>query len=517
MTIKALIPIAAIMLVLNGFYVNTAKAEPPTELAEMLGNDGETFDVFGRSVALDGEGVVIGASGDTDNGEATGSAYVFTFDGTNWTQVQKLTASDGAAFDRFGFFVALDGNTAIIGTGFGGEAAYVFTFDGATWSEVQKLTPSDAAANDRLGECVGLNGGTAIIGSINDNGDGNGDSSGSAYVFEFDGTEWVEPQKFLGDPAQFGSLSFFGLALYGDRALIGAAGEGEDNYTGAVYSFVPSGSTWAREAKFTASDSHEGSRFGIGVAMSGNTALIGAHTHDHASSPTRITGAAYVFSLVADDEGPETAAVLATANPAVVNTDVRLIADVDDWGTGGSTIAAASYIIDGAASVPMTARDGSFDDVVEAVTSILSGFTSTGVHTICVSGTDASGNTGNETCVLLAVYDPIAGFITGGGWINSPWGGYTPNPSLTGKANFGFVSKYKKGAHTPTGVTEFQFKVADLNFHSNTYEWLVVAGARAQFKGVGTINGGDNYGFMLTAIDGAIAGGGGVDRFRIKI
>ena len=80
-----------------------------------------------------------------------------------------------------------------------------------------------------------------------------------------------------------------------------------------------------------------------------------------------------------------------------------------------------------------------------------------------------------------------------------------------------FVSKYQKGATVPVGHTEFQFKAGDLNFHSSVYEWLVVAGARAQYKGTGTINGTGNYGFLLTAIDGQITGGGGYDKFRIKI
>jgi hypothetical protein len=118
---------------------------------------------------------------------------------------------------------------------------------------------------------------------------------------------------------------------------------------------------------------------------------------------------------------------------------------------------------------------------------------------------------------MVVVYDPNGGFVTGGGWINSPAGAYTPNPALAGKANFGFVSKYQNGANVPTGNTEFQFKAGNLNFRSASYDWLVVAGARAQFKGTGTINGGGNYGFMLTAIDGQINGGGGVDKFRIKI
>lgn len=108
--------------------------------------------------------------------------------------------------------------------------------------------------------------------------------------------------------------------------------------------------------------------------------------------------------------------------------------------------------------------------------------------------------------------------MTGGGWINSPPGAcLLSNCTLdtTGKATFGFVSKYQKGANVPTGETQFQFKAGDLNFQSTTYQWLVVAGAKAQFKGEGTINGSGNYGFMLTAIDGAKSGG--PDKFRIKL
>ena len=149
-------------------------------------------------------------------------------------------------------------------------------------------------------------------------------------------------------------------------------------------------------------------------------------------------------------------------------------------------------------------------------------FTTAGVFAVTLSATDDCGQTVTTNQVggfdaLVVIYDPDAGFVTGGGWINSPAGAYPANPSLIGKANFGFVSKYQKGANVPDGQTEFQFKVANLNFHSTVYEWLVVAGARAQYKGSGTINGGGNYGFMLTAIDGQINGGGGVDKFRIKI
>lgn len=134
-----------------------------------------------------------------------------------------------------------------------------------------------------------------------------------------------------------------------------------------------------------------------------------------------------------------------------------------------------------------------------------------------MKGTDVFGNVGAELCVLAVWYDPSAGFVTGGGWITSPSGAYNPSPSLTGRANFGFVSKYQKGNSVPSGNTEFQFNAANVSFKSTSMDWLVVAGARAQFKGVGTLNGVGGYSFMLTAIDGQIAGGGGTDKFRMKI
>jgi len=118
---------------------------------------------------------------------------------------------------------------------------------------------------------------------------------------------------------------------------------------------------------------------------------------------------------------------------------------------------------------------------------------------------------------MIVVYDPNAGFVTGGGWIQSPPGAYGPDPALVGKANFGFVSKYLKGKSIPTGETEFQFKVADLNFHSVSYDWLVISGSKSQYKGWGTIKGTGDYGFMLTAIDGDLKGARQPDRFRIRI
>ncbi len=144
-------------------------------------------------------------------------------------------------------------------------------------------------------------------------------------------------------------------------------------------------------------------------------------------------------------------------------------------------------------------------------------YTSAGVYQIVLTVTDQKAGSGQASFQYVVVYDPSAGFVAGGGWIDSPPWSYMPNPWLTGKATFGFVSKYQKGANVPTGHTQFQFHSADLKFNSTNYQWLLISGYQAKYKGEGTINGTGSYGFLLTAIDGQQIGGGGTDRFRIKI
>jgi hypothetical protein len=148
-------------------------------------------------------------------------------------------------------------------------------------------------------------------------------------------------------------------------------------------------------------------------------------------------------------------------------------------------------------------------------------YSTAGVYNVKMTLTDD--DTGSDVkTVMVVVYDPSAGFVTGGGWIDSPAGAYKANDSLAGKATFGFVSKYQKGASLPTGDTAFQFDLAGLAFSSQSYEWLVVnqSGANAQFKGSGLVNGladpnGVNYKFMLWAGDGLSTAD--ADTFRIRI
>jgi PKD repeat protein len=208
------------------------------------------------------------------------------------------------------------------------------------------------------------------------------------------------------------------------------------------------------------------------------------------------------FELVAPvNEPPANVAIIAPAAPVAVNQAVAIqvgFTDAEDanahavavdWGDGNTT----------------SLSTGSLNTAVSHI------YQSAGVYKLKATVTDSAGASAQAVYQYVVIYDPNGGFVTGSGWINSPAGAYTRDSTLTGKAAFGFVSKYLKGANVPTGSTEFQFKVGNLNFKSTAYDWLVIAGTKAQYKGSGTINGAGSYGFMLTAIDGT------PDKFRIKI
>ncbi|MEW5990797.1 MAG: hypothetical protein AB1736_05550 [Chloroflexota bacterium] len=213
-----------------------------------------------------------------------------------------------------------------------------------------------------------------------------------------------------------------------------------------------------------------------------------------------------------DGEDPAPRAAVVACSPdapdpvVAVGTPVVATATFAGYDSGVAT----AWLDWGDGSLPVT-RTGEGSITADHAYSVA------GVYVLTCAVSDVNGGTQSRDYRYVVVYDPGAGFVTGGGWIISPVGAYSVDVTLTGRANFGFVSKYHKGATTPSGQTEFQFQVGNLNFHSETYQWLVIAGARAQYKGTGAINGQAGYGFLLTAIDGRELGGGASDRFRIKI
>lgn len=207
---------------------------------------------------------------------------------------------------------------------------------------------------------------------------------------------------------------------------------------------------------------------------------------------------------------PILGAINAPINPLPVNTLLNVSAGFSDPGVSDTHI--AQWVWDDNTSSAGNVSESSGSGTATGTHT----YTAPGVYTVNLMVSDDDGSSDTESFQYIVVYDPEGGFVTGGGWINSPAGAFPANPALTGKANFGFSAKYKKGASIPDGETEFNFRVGNVNFHSTSYDWLVVAGAKAQFKGTGIINGSGNYGFMITAIDGKVSGGG-TDKFRIKI
>jgi hypothetical protein len=176
--------VMAIVLVCLAFSPPQAGADTWLQRQKLLAGDGAASDYFGYSVSISGDFAIAGAYADDDNGSASGSAYIFEWDGANWSQQAKLLASDGAASDYFGYSVSISGDFAIAGAygdddkGSNSGSAYIFKRDGETWSQQQKLLASDGAAGDYFGYSVSISGNKAIAGAYNDV-----SAAGSAYIF----------------------------------------------------------------------------------------------------------------------------------------------------------------------------------------------------------------------------------------------------------------------------------------------------------------------------------------------
>ncbi|NIO41284.1 MAG: hypothetical protein GTO41_14570, partial [Burkholderiales bacterium] len=284
--------------------------------AKLEASDSSPSDNFGRSVALRDDTALIGAFGAGDNGSTRGAAYVFTRDGQgDWTERSKLSSSDGHWGDRFGYAVALQGDTALISapgansspSGPGPGVVYVFTREGAgKWTEVAKLQASDGLEDDEFGYAVALDGDIALIAAPSD--DGNGEDSGSAYIFiRNEAGHWLEQAKLLNLDGS--AWDHFGrsVALDGTTALISADG---DDDIGSVHVFdYNSAGQWTERDKILASDGAAGDVFGASIATTDRAAVIGAYGDEYNGWGS---GAAYVYTQDGEGKWTEKAKLLAS-------------------------------------------------------------------------------------------------------------------------------------------------------------------------------------------------------------
>ena len=282
-------------------YVFTRSNGIWNQLAKISAADGAKGNGFGQSLALSGNTVIIGSPRDDVNGEDTGSVYVFTRDGAFWHQQAKLTADDSANGDLFGISVALSGDTILVGAYLHDEiapdagAVYVFTRSHNKWSQQAKLTAADGRETDIFGVRVALSGDTALISARRDDDDIMGVDAGSAYVFVRSGTTWKQQQKLTAPDGAEDDRFGRSVALLGDTALVGAMfqdDKGENS--GSAYLFERNDKTWFYKAKLTADDGAANDVFGWSLALSRDTAIVGASRDDDNGSES---GSAYVFDI----------------------------------------------------------------------------------------------------------------------------------------------------------------------------------------------------------------------------
>jgi hypothetical protein len=276
--------------------------------AKLIADDTRMFDQFGASVAIDGTTAIVGASGSDNAGENSGAAYIFMSNGNGWTQQAKLTSDDAITRDLFGFSVSISGDTAIVGAhqndaaGPNSGAAYVFTRNGTRWTQQIKLHPDDGGIEDEFGFAVAIHDNLLIVGARKD--DHAEIDAGSAYIFIRSDGDWIQDEKIVADDAGLADEFGVAVAINGNRVLVGAWKDNhpllrdtddpaEEIDKGSVYPFLRSGFFWTRKERIIALSPIRYEHFGVAVAISRNFAIVGGPGNDEAGSDA---GAAYIFN-----------------------------------------------------------------------------------------------------------------------------------------------------------------------------------------------------------------------------
>ena len=429
-----------------------------TETAKLTASDGVVGDWFGQSVAVDGDTVVVGASEDG----GSGSAYVFTKAAdsiwTDATQTAKLTASDGDDFDEFGKSVAVDGDTAVAGApnndGYG--SAYVFIKPAAGWddaTQTAKLTPGatdDGAAGlaGTFGAAVAVDGGTVVVGASAYSG-----SQGRAYVFTKPSGGWEDAERTAELATSDAEKNQFGwsVAVDGNTVVVGAhTDDASDsvNDSGSVYVFTKAtDSVWAdatETVKLTATDGASGDQFGWSIAAGGGTVVVGVHWDDDKGADS---GSAYVYGVSGWTAIPDSEAGATNATYYTVN-DLTNEEEYGFWIRARNTVGASE------ASDPVTATPvNTAPTAVDDATTTAEG-TAVDIDVVA-NDTDLEGDTLQVTSVTM----PSNGTaVTKSGSATTIT--YTPNAGFHGSDSFTYVASDGNGG-TDTGTVNVTVTAVD--------------------------------------------------------
>jgi len=341
----------------NLFFVETAtydKTTTPSNETKITASDAAAGDHFGYSVAVGSGRIVVGARFDDDNGTSSGSAYIFDLDGN---QLAKITASDGAGSDRFGGSVAVGSGRIVVGALFDDDngtnsgSAYIFDLDG---NQLTKITASDGFGNDFFGTSVAVGSGRIVVGAPDD--DDNGASSGSAYIFDLDGNQLAKITASDGSANDFFGES---VAVGCGRIVVGAYGDAGS--AGSTYIFDLDGN---QLTKITASDGATGDEFGISVAVGSGRIVVGAWGDDVGSNADQ--GSAYIYDLDGNNEVKITASDGAASDffgdSVAVGSGRIVVGAFNDDDNGSNSGSAYIFDLDGNQLTKITASDGANDD-----------------------------------------------------------------------------------------------------------------------------------------------------------
>lgn len=249
--------------------------------AHIVAPDGMPGDEFGRSIALRGNYLLVGAPLRDDIGPGTGAAYVYRRNGADWNLATVLYPDAGSEGSAFGWNMAVNGDRAAISAhldndaGLDAGAVYLFRHVGGEWLQSDKLTASDAAPSSWFGSSMSFEETQLLVGAKNHGG------HGAAYLFENDGLAWTEVQQFVPTDADPGDAFGAKCALAGNRILITATNDlGTEHGVGATYLFTKHDDLWAEESKLTVPDAEGGNRFGGAIAITAKIGLIAGSFDD---------------------------------------------------------------------------------------------------------------------------------------------------------------------------------------------------------------------------------------------
>lgn len=258
---------------------------------KLIASDGAVSDYFGRSVAIDGDTAVVGAYSADNNGSNSGSVYVYTRNGSNWAETEL--SSSALPSDAFGYSVAIDGDTLVVGAP-NGNAVYVYIRSGSVWSFQQKLTKSTG----NFGVSVAVDGDTLIAGCYQEDTDTDGDGDGAAYIYTRSGTTWTSQKRLIApSPSSDTASNYYGYSVAIDNGTVAVGAyrySYSGVYSGSAYVYTGSGSSWTLQGDLGAlasADLEAGDYFGWSVDVDGDTVLVGAYRDGGSAS----VGAAYSF------------------------------------------------------------------------------------------------------------------------------------------------------------------------------------------------------------------------------